>query len=157
MPHSKFRPLGQDDARSRGRPAWLVPLVTFCIGLLLGAGLISLAAVRQARGVLAGDQALIRQVSLRRLDRTLDLDVAQRAELDQILQRVQEEAVALRLRVQPEIISFTEDAMGEALAILNPRQRAIADNRFDVLLNWIELTPQELEQTEFRESPGQAR
>ena len=150
MPGFRERPEARDSSadtptRKSQQARWLIPFVTFCVGLLLGTGLISLAAVRQARGVLSGDPERIRQVGLRRLERSLGLTDEQQQEFSRILRSVQEQTIDLRLEIQPEILAIAEEAVEEALALLDPRQRSTAETRFAALLDWIELTPVELE------------
>ncbi len=116
-------------------------LIIFGSGVVVGAGS-TLWVVRNR--VLYGIQHPERAPAglARHLQRMLDLDDAQRAQVEQIFERRQKELQKVRRTFQPEVEAQLDQVEQEVSAVLNDEQRTEWQTRFRELRNrWLPTLP----------------
>lgn len=126
------------------RQTWLVVvlwLIIFGSGVVVGAGsTIWVVRNRVLDGIQHPDRAPAGLA--RHLQRMLDLDDAQRAEVEQIFERRQKELQKVRRAFQPEVEAQLDQVEQEVSAVLNDVQRAEWQTRFRELRNrWLPALP----------------
>ena len=98
-------------------------ILAFGLGLVLGAiGTGAMARHRMARG-LERRSAAMHTLVMERLDRELQLDPAQRPEVEKLLRQMHEELMQLRRKNQPEAEAIVARGIGAIKPLLRPDQQ----------------------------------
>ncbi|MEI7766604.1 MAG: hypothetical protein WCJ97_04100 [Phycisphaerae bacterium] len=100
----------------------LLVLVIFVSGMVLGSGLTVIVAVHRIRDRMHHPEKLPQEIA-GRLERRLSLSPDQTTQVRAILTARQQHLMAIRQRVQPEVVGELDQAYSEIAAVLNENQR----------------------------------
>jgi hypothetical protein len=117
-------PTTQHAARpARRRCATLVMvLVIFVAGILVGAGMTVAVVVRNVQYAIK-NPAIVPERAAKRLQRSLNLDERQAADVRKILFELQARLQQIRSRVYPDVQTAIQESRGEIAEVLTDEQR----------------------------------
>ena len=111
---------------SRSKAIFGVTLV-FLVGVIMGISLTVKLVERRVHSLVDGGPQMLSDVIMRRLDHKLDLTVAQRDKVYEIINRTRANLYTLRASLQPQVDTEMQASVTEIRALLTPEQAAIFD------------------------------
>jgi Spy/CpxP family protein refolding chaperone len=110
-----------------GRRAWAAVIVVFAAGLVIG-GLVTTVLIRNhVIHVMRRDRPPVHEMVAQRLTGDLDMNAAQRAELDEILRQYGPRFEEFKRISRTEVRSLAEEMEARIRTILTPEQQARYD------------------------------
>jgi Spy/CpxP family protein refolding chaperone len=110
-----------------GRRAWAAVIVVFAAGLVVG-GLVTTVLIRNhVIHVMRRDRPPVHEMVAQRLTGDLDMNAAQRAELDEILRQYGPRFEEFKRISRTEVRSLAEEMEARIRTILTPEQQARYD------------------------------
>jgi cell division protein FtsB len=122
--------LPEPPPRRRRWLSLLLAVVIFVAGLVCGAGFTVIVVVKRIQNAIHNPQIAATQISAA-IDRRLDLNDSQREQVERIVARRQQNLVAIRRQVQPEVEAELNELRDEVAGVLDESQQQEWQTLFD--------------------------